>query len=68
MAVRVHMPLPSVDFDPSERAIPWQALSATGHDVLFATPHGRPARAVELVRRLDAASGRSDARERAGAA
>ncbi len=38
------MPLPAVDFDPSEGSIPWKVLTAAGHDVVFATPDGQPAR------------------------
>jgi putative intracellular protease/amidase len=39
----VLIPLPSNDFDPTEAAVPWQFLSARGHDVRFATPDGRAA-------------------------
>ena len=35
-------PLPSIDFDPTEVAVPWQVLSAAGHEVIFATPNGMP--------------------------
>lgn len=34
--------LPSRDFDPTESAVPWQTLTAAGHEVVFATPDGRP--------------------------
>jgi putative intracellular protease/amidase len=37
---RVWMPLPDRDFDPTESAIPWKALSDAGHEVLFATESG----------------------------
>jgi putative intracellular protease/amidase len=33
----------SLDFDPTEVAIPWSVLSEAGHDVFFATADGRPA-------------------------
>jgi putative intracellular protease/amidase len=39
------IPLPSRDFDPTEAAVPWKTLTARGHEVLFATPDGRPAQA-----------------------
>lgn len=45
MMARVLVPLPRRDFDPSEAAIPWQALRAHGIEVVFATPDGRPAQA-----------------------
>jgi putative intracellular protease/amidase len=37
---RVWMPLPDQDFDPTESAVPWQALSRAGHEVVFATESG----------------------------
>ena len=37
---RVLVPLPDRDFDPTEAAIPWQALKRAGHEVVFATEHG----------------------------
>jgi putative intracellular protease/amidase len=48
MAV-VLMPLPALDFDPTEVAVSWQVLTAEGHRVVFATPSGHPARADELM-------------------
>jgi putative intracellular protease/amidase len=39
------IPLPSRDFDPTEAAVPWKTLTARGHEVVFATPDGRPAQA-----------------------
>lgn len=41
--MRVIIPLPDQDFDPSEAAIPWQHLKAKGVQVLFATPAGKKA-------------------------
>ncbi|MER7577769.1 type 1 glutamine amidotransferase domain-containing protein [Streptomyces sp. NPDC126514] len=35
--------LPEADYDPTEAALPWAALSGAGFDVCFATPDGRPA-------------------------
>ncbi len=45
----VLMPLPARDFDPTEVAVSWQILSEAGHDVVFATPSGRPGEADELM-------------------
>jgi len=45
----VLMPIPSQDFDPSEAAVGWQALTRAGHQVVFATPDGRPGAADELM-------------------
>jgi len=45
----VLLPLPSLDFDPTEVAVSWAVLRSRGHDVVFATPDGRPARADELM-------------------
>jgi len=35
--VRILIPLPDVDFDPTEVAVPWHALVNAGHQVVFAT-------------------------------
>lgn len=43
--MRVIFPLPRCDFDPTESAVPWRALLDAGHEVVFATPDGRPASA-----------------------
>lgn len=48
MAV-VLIPIPQLDFDPTEVAVSWQVLSAVGHDVRFATPTGTPAQADGLM-------------------
>ena len=45
----VLVPLGRVDFDPSEAGIPWRVLTRAGHDVVFATPDARPARADERM-------------------
>ena len=42
--MRVLLPLPSTDFDPTECAVPWRLLTAAGHEVIVATPDGRPGR------------------------
>ena len=38
--MRVLMPLPDVDFDPTETAVPWRTLTREGHEVIFATETG----------------------------
>jgi putative intracellular protease/amidase len=45
----VLLPLPSLDFDPTEVAVSWSVLRAAGHEVTFATPDGRPARADDMM-------------------
>lgn len=40
---RVLMLLPAADYDPTESALPWAALTARGHEVRFATPGGAAA-------------------------
>ncbi|MGB7193393.1 MAG: type 1 glutamine amidotransferase domain-containing protein [Collimonas pratensis] len=45
----VLIPIPNLDFDPSEVAVSWRILTARGHRVLFATPDGRPAAADPLM-------------------
>jgi hypothetical protein len=39
------MPLPDSDFDPTESGVPWRTMRDHGHNVVFATPAGRTARA-----------------------
>ena len=39
------VPLPRLDFDPTEAGVPWRVLTAAGHACVFATPDGAPARA-----------------------
>lgn len=46
---QIIIPIPSLDFDPTEVAIPWRILSALGHNVSFATPDGRPGKADEIM-------------------
>ena len=45
----VLIPIPSTDFDPTETAVPWKALRARGHSVLFATPDGQPGSADDRM-------------------
>lgn len=47
--MRILFPLPASDFDPTESAIPWRALTDAGHEVFFATPDGRPSAADQRV-------------------
>jgi putative intracellular protease/amidase len=42
---RVLVPLPDADFDVTEVAVPWHVLTTAGHEVVFATEHGRAASA-----------------------
>jgi putative intracellular protease/amidase len=43
------IPIPARDFDPTEVAIPWRTLTRLGHEVVFATPDGRPGQADDLM-------------------
>jgi putative intracellular protease/amidase len=45
----VLIPIPARDFDPTEVAVSWRALSDLGHDVRFATPSAAPARGDDLM-------------------
>lgn len=40
MKRRVLLPLPDRDFDVTEVAVPWRVLTASGHEVVFATERG----------------------------
>jgi putative intracellular protease/amidase len=44
---RVLLPLPDTDFDVTEVAVPWQALTIAGHEVVFATEAGGRAPAAD---------------------
>ncbi|HEY4219970.1 MAG TPA: type 1 glutamine amidotransferase domain-containing protein, partial [Myxococcota bacterium] len=35
--MKVLLPLPDRDFDPTEVSVPWRALKSAGHAVVFAT-------------------------------
>jgi len=41
----VLVPLPRIDFDPTEAGVPWRVLTEAGHAFVFATPDGMPAQA-----------------------
>jgi putative intracellular protease/amidase len=45
----VLLPLPGLDFDPTEVSVSWAVLRAQGHDVVFATPEGRASRADDVM-------------------
>lgn len=47
--MNILMPLPARDYDPTEAAVAWQALTHAGHLVSFATPDGLPACADSLM-------------------
>ncbi|MGO9021220.1 MAG: type 1 glutamine amidotransferase domain-containing protein [Syntrophobacteraceae bacterium] len=46
---KVLLPLPSLDFDPTESAGSWLVLTEGGHRVEFATPDGRPGAADDIM-------------------
>ena len=46
---RVLIPLPSLDFDPTEVAVSWLVLSNEGHRVTFSTPDGKPAQCDPIM-------------------
>ncbi len=39
--LKIIMPLPSHDFDPTEAAVSWKIVHDAGHEVVFATPDGK---------------------------
>jgi putative intracellular protease/amidase len=47
--MRILIPLPDRDFDPTESAVPWRALHAAGHEVVFATERGAVAACDPLL-------------------
>lgn len=47
--MKVLLPLPRTDFDPSEAAVSWRILAGAGHDVVFATPDGNAASADPIM-------------------
>jgi putative intracellular protease/amidase len=46
---KVLIPLPALDFDPTEAAVSWQVLRDAGHTVVFATPDGARSFADDLM-------------------
>jgi putative intracellular protease/amidase len=47
--MKILMPLPARDFDPTEAAVSWRLLDAAGHRVIFATPAGNVASADPVM-------------------
>ena len=45
----VLIPLPALDFDPTEVAVSWKVLGLLGHTVRFATPEGHVAKADDIM-------------------
>ena len=45
----VLVPLPRIDFDPTEAGVPWRVLTEAGHTFVFATPDGAPAQADQRM-------------------
>jgi putative intracellular protease/amidase len=45
----VLLPIPALDFDPTEVAVTWQTLTGAGHQVVFATPSGEVGAADDLM-------------------
>lgn len=46
---RILVPLPDLDFDVTEVAVPWRLLTQAGHEVVFATENGDVAQADPLL-------------------
>jgi putative intracellular protease/amidase len=46
---RVLVPLPGIDFDPTEVSVPWRLLREAGHEVAFATEEGAVAHCDPLL-------------------
>lgn len=47
--MKIIIPIPSHDFDPTEVAVSWKVLHDAGHQVFFATPDGLPGQADPLM-------------------
>lgn len=47
--MKILIPIPSHDFDPTEVAVSWQVLKSAGHDIAFATPDGRRGHADPMM-------------------
>jgi putative intracellular protease/amidase len=45
----VLIPIPDLDFDPTEVAVSWQVLTEAGHHVVFASESGTPGQPDELM-------------------
>ena len=49
LVATVLIPIPDIDFDPTEVAVSWQVLTKHGHNVVFSTESGAPAVADDLM-------------------
>jgi putative intracellular protease/amidase len=49
LVATVLIPIPDLDFDPTEVAVSWQVLTSRGHTVVFSTESGRGAVADDLM-------------------
>lgn len=47
--MKIIVPLPRRDFDPTEAAVSWRILKDAGHELLFATPDGVAAKADPMM-------------------
>jgi len=47
--MRVLIPIPNLDFDPTEVSVSWRVLKDEGHEIFFATPDGRRGAADPLM-------------------
>jgi len=47
--MKIIIPIPKRDFDPTEVAVSWKILRDAGHDVAFATPDGKRGRADPIM-------------------
>jgi putative intracellular protease/amidase len=47
--MKILLPLPRRDYDPTEVAVSWKILTDAGHVVMFATPDGQAARADPVM-------------------
>jgi putative intracellular protease/amidase len=45
----VLIPIPELDFDPTEVAVSWKVLTRLGHEVQFSTPAAAPARGDDIM-------------------
>ncbi|MFZ0667626.1 MAG: type 1 glutamine amidotransferase domain-containing protein [Acidimicrobiales bacterium] len=45
----VLLPIPDMDFDPTEVAVSWQVLTQSGHSIVFATANGSPGSADDIM-------------------
>jgi len=49
LVATVLIPIPDIDFDPTEVAVSWQVLTAQGHTVVFSTESGAQAVADDIM-------------------